>query len=344
MRARRQSSALDDKPFPGAEKKSCTVINKVVPVLMLTAACVLADAPRSISMDGYAALVNARVITVGDVLAFLGPVEEYMARIEDPEQAEARLAALFEEARDALIEQALIVEDFKRREREIPERVIEGEVESTIRDRFAGDRATFFQALAAENMTYEDWRQRMREGVMLMALRYEALGEPLPVAPRDIKAEYERRIGDYTQPEEVRLAMLLIHRGQTSDNEDAKRAQIEGLRQRIVEGEEFSALTSMYSEGPRADRGGDLGWMVLDELRPILRAATESLQPGETSEVLADTEAFYLIRLEGRKQGSVVPFEEVRARIEQDLIRQREEQRYREWISRLRQRHHVRVF
>ena len=344
MRARRRPLMLAGLPFTGAEKKSCTVIKRAVPVLMLTAVCVLADAPRSISMDGYAALVNDRVITVGDVLSFLGPIEEHMARIEDPEQAEARLAALFEEARDALIEQTLIVEDFKRREREIPERIIEGEVESTIRDRFAGDRATFFQALASESMTYEDWRQRMREGVMLMALRYEALGEPLPVAPRDIRAEYQRRIAEYTQPEEVRLAMLLIHRGQTPDNEDAKRAQIEGLRQRILEGEDFNALVRTYSEGPRADRGGDLGWMVFDDLRPILREAADALQPGETSAVIADTEAFYLIRLEGRKQGSVVPFEDVRARIEQDLIRQREEQRYREWISRLRQRHHVRVF
>ena len=68
-------------------------------------------------------------------------------------------------------------------------------------------------------------------------------------------------------------------------DDDATRQKAVGIRQQIVEGEDFATLAAAMSEdtGSAVD-GGDLGWMMLDEFDPAFAAALERLEPGEISQ------------------------------------------------------------
>src|ERR1700747_1002948 len=95
-------------------------------------------------IDGVAAVVNGDVITFSQVQEVSGPRErtlrEQFTGAELIEKIkEARLSAL-----NDLIDRQLILQEFKKKQFTIPEYVIEDQVQSIIRDEFAGDGQGFF--------------------------------------------------------------------------------------------------------------------------------------------------------------------------------------------------------
>ncbi|NCC52286.1 MAG: hypothetical protein EOM20_13865, partial [Spartobacteria bacterium] len=84
----------------------------IIVVLMMWAA--RAPGVENIPIDGYAAMVNDRVITVGDVLMQLQPVELQLRELYEGIELEKKLEEAYADARQNLIERALILEEFKK--------------------------------------------------------------------------------------------------------------------------------------------------------------------------------------------------------------------------------------
>ena len=86
-----------------------------------------------------------------------------------------------------------------------------------------------------------------------------------------------------TLVDQVRARHILLTTTEVLDD-DATRQKALGIREQIVEGEDFATLAAALSEDPgSAVDGGDLGWMMLDEYDPAFAAMLETLEPGEIS-------------------------------------------------------------
>jgi peptidyl-prolyl cis-trans isomerase SurA len=103
-----------------------------------------------------------------------------------------------------------------------------------------------------------------------------------------------------TQPmivDQVRARHILLQTTEVLDD-DATRQKLVGLRQQILEGEEFAAIAAGVSEDPgSAVDGGDLGWRSLDEYDPAFAAALENLAPGEISEPFRSSFGWHIAEL-----------------------------------------------
>lgn len=87
-----------------------------------------------------------------------------------------------------------------------------------------------------------------------------------------------------TMVDQVRARHILLTTTEVLDD-DATRQKALGIRQQIVDGEDFATLAAALSEDPgSAVDGGDLGWMMLDEYDPAFAAMLETLEPGEISQ------------------------------------------------------------
>lgn len=299
---------------------------------------------RSMAVDGYAALVNQRVILVSEVLALAYPLQQqirqaYVGSDLDKQLEEARRNAL-----DILIERALMVAEFERLGQTLPDRAVEVHANNWISERFGNNRMEFLEALAAEGLTLAEWREQARDNLISIIMRRREIPERVVIAPQMIRAYYQTHRDRYRLPEQVHLRLIMLHAGGTAEERAVKRAQAEQIRERLLAGEDFGAVARDVSEGPKAAQGGDLGWMAPDTLQEAIRAAIAELDAGEVSPVIETTNEFYLVRVEGRKKESVTPFEEVRADIEKLLQKQEQERLYAAWIKRLRNRFYVRVF
>lgn len=294
-------------------------------------------------LDGYAAMVNDRIVTKGEVALMADPAARQLRLAHTGRELRDRLKAIYARALDALIERALILEEAKRKELNVPEEGLEAEINRVIVDRFQGDRSRFLQALADEKMTMADYRDQTRDSLNSMLLRRQEVIERVVVTPAMVRALYEARQEEYREPAQVKVAMIEIQAGATEGDRAVKRTQAEAVRARVAGGEDFALVARETSEGMKAQEGGAWGWVQPGDFRAELAKAMEGLKPGETSPVVETEETFYIVRLEARRAASVRPFEEVRTALAKEVRRVEEDRLYKEWIDRLKARHFVRI-
>lgn len=299
---------------------------------------------RGLPVDGYAAVVNQRVITAGEVLALIQPAREQLEATYKDNELKGKLEEAYQAGLDALIERALILEEFAKQGGQIPDRLVDSQVNDMIAERFHNDRAAFLEALADERMTLDEWREETKNRLIVMIMRRREVVDKAVVVPRKIREAYESRQGQYDVSEQVRLRLIVLQKGETPQDEEAKRTEAARILARIEAGEDFGELAKTLSEGAKASEGGDIGWVDPRALRPELNRAVEKMQPGQTSEVIALGDEFYILKLEGRKNPSVVAFDDVRGQIEEELRRAEEDRLYKAWIERLKRKFYVKVF
>jgi len=85
-------------------------------------------------------------------------------------------------------------------------------------------------------------------------------------------------------------------------------------------GQDFAELAANNSGDPGSkDNGGELGWMPEGQTVPPFEAAMRTLEPGELSDVVETRYGYHIIKLQDRRGGGAVPYEEVKERIEEFL-------------------------
>jgi peptidyl-prolyl cis-trans isomerase SurA len=99
---------------------------------------------------------------------------------------------------------------------------------------------------------------------------------------------------------EIRRIRVAMHSASPADSATTARANI--VLKRLEQGEDFATLASVFSEGPDASRGGDLGWFRKGDLDPILESAIDSLEAGEISSVVVTGRGTHILKLEERDQ------------------------------------------
>ncbi len=106
---------------------------------------------------------------------------------------------------------------------------------------------------------------------------------------------------------------------------DAAKERLEGIRQRIVAGEDFTELAQEFSDDPgSASDGGDLGWRRPGTFVPQFEEPMTELEIGEFSEVITTPFGFHIIEVLGRRE--VDSAEDIQRERVAQLLRQRKAQ------------------
>jgi len=201
------------------------------------------------------------------------------------------------------------------------------------------------EGLKAEGMTLEEYKERIKEEIQRLRLVNYEVKSKIVVTEGDVREYYQNHIDAYTKVCKVRLARIFLGIKNPDDAEEIARVRrlgseiLQGLRQ----GRDFFEMAKKYSQGPAASEGGDLGWVVLDNLEPRLRNTISRLSPGEYTDLDPAPAGVQIIKLLEQKEGGVKPFEEVRDAIHSKLHREKVEKRYAAWIEELREKSFIKV-
>lgn len=300
--------------------------------MVLTVQAVSGD----ILLDGVAARVNDRTITVADVLTAMEPVRRKLLDNFEGEALMERLDAAYDSALTLLVDRALILEAYEAQEQKIPEWAVDNRVNEILHDVFNDDREALLASLTRENLTFEEWREEVREHMVVAAMRAANVDQKVQVPPLAVRRAYEAGKDGFRTPERVKLRMIVLKKAGDPKAAEAKRQQAEALRRKLVEGQDFAMLARQVSEGSQASAGGDWGWIEPAKmLRRELAEAALELEPSSVSRVIETDEEIYILKSEGRKEASVTPFDEVRQQIEKRLRAQQKERLYDAWIEQL---------
>lgn len=289
-------------------------------------------------VDGYAATVNERIITIGDVRRATQEMEMRLRTRYAGEELAQKRQELFLSGLEQVIDHSLILEEFKALKFEIPDRMIDSEINDIVLSEYKGDRAAMLDELAKQQVTIDEWRDNIRDRIAVGMMRSREIGERIVISPQQILDAYESRKDLYTQPAGVRLRMIFRRGGLEGD---ANREMLERAREEILGGKSFGEVAREVSEDPSSPEGGDWGWVKPDQFRDELKRAITALSTGETSGVVGTPEGFYLFHVEETREATTRSLEDVRTEIETDLRRQQTEKLTRDWLTRLRNKYPV---
>lgn len=153
------------------------------------------------------------------------------------------------------------------------------------------------------------------------------LAEQLEVSEEDARAYYEGNLSRYEDAPRYRFSHILIESG---DDPAAAEAEAEALLAEIEQGADFAELAQANSDDIfSGEQGGDLEWIEPGTMDADFEEAAFALENiGDITGVVETSFGYHIIKLTDKEEGSVTPFEEVRAEIAENLREQQVQNRY----------------
>lgn len=155
--------------------------------------------------------------------------------------------------------------------------------------------------------------QRRMRNAADQALASELLRRSLApnLTDKALRATFDALVAGRAAPEEVRARLIVV------DTQD----QATVLIGRLHQGAGFADLAKSFSKDATAPDGGDLGFVRLDMLSPEIGAVMFALAPGQITEYpIRSRNAWFILRIEERRQPTTPTFEAARGGLEQDII------------------------
>jgi peptidyl-prolyl cis-trans isomerase C len=217
-----------------------------------------------------------------------------------------------------LVDQELLLQESKRRGVEVSQEQVDAEFEK-YGARFP-DTDTLEASLAEMGYTEESLKEQIEKYLYITTFVNEMVTPEIEVSREEIRSFYDENPQYFTQPEQIRASHILLTFG-----EDAERTREEAeemarsLIDQLEEGADFAELAASRSEGPSAERGGDLGPFSRGQMVPEFEEAAFALDAGEISGIVETEFGLHIIKVTDKTEEQTVPLEEVTPTIEAHL-------------------------
>ena len=301
---------------------------RLIPFITLLAA--LSAGCSGVKEGGEAA--GPAVITVGGRAITAGEYSSALKRFFPEEMTGSRtgeVIALKKEAVAQLIEEELILGEAERLGLAVSTAELEAEVEGIRKE--AGDGG-YEDAILERYGSIAEWKKDVERKLLMRKAVSVAVGRGAEPTEEALKKYYREHASDYAVPEKVRARMIVVG---SEDEARGIRAGLTALN--------FAEAARKSSLSPEASSGGDLGFFGRGEMPREFEDAVFALKPGGISGVVRTEYGYHIFLLEERRARRRLGFEEARDRIRERLGAEGFEERYRAWISSLREKTPIEV-
>ena len=136
--------------------------------------------------------------------------------------------------------------------------------------------------------------------------------------------------------EQTHARHILIKLSEVMSEKDAK-TKIDGIKERLDNGEKFEVLARQFSEDGTASNGGDLGWVNPGDTVPQFEKVMNGLNPNEISAPVLSPFGWHVIQVLERKKQDMSK-EAARLKARQEIRARKADEAYQDWIRELRDR------
>lgn len=288
------------------------------------------------------AIVNQEILTQKELQSMIESFRtEMYPSFVDPNFDSDRMG---QEALWTLIDERLQLQEAEREDITVrPEEIDEGIREIRMKNRLNSDQ-DMERIIESQHMTMESLRQKIKTGIILMKIQDRAVRSKVQLSDAEIIDYFTRQNNGET--ESIRISHILF--SLPEDAGQAEEARIQGEAQRVLEevqkGREFSLAARQYSQDlDTAQRGGDLGYLRLDQMSLPFQQEIARLQTGQTSQPVRTSFGFHLIQITDRKTSQLVKGSEQWNEIKADILSQKAQKYYQQWREELRKQAYIEI-
>jgi peptidyl-prolyl cis-trans isomerase SurA len=209
------------------------------------------------------------------------------------------------------------------------------------------------KAATAQGISYEDFKQNMRNQLITQKVIGEEVGAHLTVTKDEEQKFYDEHKSELEQPESIKLSEILVApKAPAADAKSqdaaakqaadaaalaAAEAKAEGLLKQIRAGASFEDVAKKSSDGPSAAQGGDLGVFKRGMLAKELEDRTFSLKSGEITDVIRTKQGYVILKVTNHQTAGIPPLKEVEPRINDALMYEKLQPALRAYLTKLRE-------
>ena len=310
-------------------------------------AVVLAIVPAAHAelVDKVAAVVDEQVITLSEVERRAAPELRQSFNERDPQKRTAMRRAAMEGALESLIAEKLLEREMEEHGITVGDQEVELGLEDVRRqNNFTPEQ--FEQALRQEGYTVQSYKEFMRKHLRRMKLVNLKVRSRVKVSEKDLRAEYDRWARMEQSDPEVHARHILVRLGKdaTPEQEGEALAKARTLAEEARKpGVDFAQLAREKSEGPSKDDGGDLGFFKRGMMLPDFDRVAFSLPEGGVSDPVRTHFGYHVIKVEERRSAALPSFEEVKAQLQDNVLRSQLEKYTEQYVKELRQKANVEI-
>lgn len=231
------------------------------------------------------------------------------------------MSRLEEEVLDGMITEKIM----ELRAKELDISVGASEVQERINEIKKDYGEDFASRLAQQNIRYEQWQEALKKELLIQKLVAVDVNAKIRVSDDEAEDYYNDKRDKYRLAARVKVAQIVVR-----DQHAAR--EILG---RLNAGEDFAKLATRYSISPEASQGGDLGYIMRDEMPEPLDSAIFRLPVNKISPVIQSPYGFHILKVSDIQQARTKSFAEVKDEVIAEIRAQKEEAAYISWLNSL---------
>jgi len=297
---------------------------------------------RAEVVDRIAAVVNDEIITLSELNAAFAPYEKNIENTYKGKDKDSVIRQTREAFFQRMIDGILIEQEAKKAGISIKDEDVMNVIQGMItKQKISMDE--LMKNLAREGSSLETVKKEIRSQIIRMKLLKKEVRDKIIITDDEIGEYYNKHRHEYEGKESVRIKQLLLLLPVTASPDEKRKLKNEALRlrERIIKGESFDALTAQYSQGPAALQGGDVGFIEKGTIIPEVETVAFSLPPEQISDVIESSMGFHIIKVIDKKGAGLKPIAVVREEIQDRIENEKLEKKYEEWISSVREKAHI---
>lgn len=171
-----------------------------------------------------------------------------------------------------------------------------------VKKKFSSDQE--FQAeLKKRDLTLDQYRQELKEDLLIDAVFRRELGERIQITSAQIEAYFKKNQKQFASPEQRRASVILIKvdpkAGSMGDRE--AQATLKKILGKLKKGGDFTELAQRHSQDSLAKRGGNLGFFTKDRMFGPFSKLAFKLKVGEISEIFRTKHGYQILKVTDQK-------------------------------------------
>lgn len=289
-------------------------------------------------VDKVLVVVNDEVITQRDLDKLFLPLKQKYESVFSGEELEKRVNEAKQGILEQLINSKLAVNLAKKEKIEIDEKELQKKIDK-IRS-FYKTEEEFLQALSAKGTTLSEFKRELTDEMLAQKLIDKEVASRVAILPTEIKELYQKNKEKLISPKKVRVRGIMVREKSESEEQEARK-KIEEIFSDVKNGKDFANLAALYSEGPYAQNGGDMGYIMPGQVLEEIEEAVFKLKEHEISDIVETSIGYHIFLAEHVQEEYPLSFEEVREFLEQQLYMKKFDEEMVKWLDEKRKKAYI---
>jgi len=316
-------------------------MQKIKAIVIFIAIVMLCVSAQAATINKLVAVVNDEVITQQDVDQLLAVLYAQYSQEYKGDELLQKMEQVKKDILNQIIEDKLVLS----RAKELGIKITESEIDDRLEYIKKGfpSEDEFYKTLEAQGVTVANLKDRYRDQIMMKKLVDYEVKSKISVLPSETNDYFEKRKDLFKEGDKYRVKNILI-KAKDDVSFELVRVEIESVYNKLKEGGNFDDLAMQYSQGPNAQKGGDMGYIEQGQMLEALdKAIFKLIKPGEFSEPVKSEIGYHIFKLEDIQYGKRSSFEDVKENIQMMIFQDKFKAQVNEWLAGLKKKAYISI-